>query len=100
MSEPARNADQWTEANRLLGGLASSVGSGVKASLGASIAPDDWSERAAILEFDGGLPREAAERFAREIAALGPNPSLASIAALDGRLRSIELRARSKGGGR
>ena len=54
--------------------------------------PDDWRERAAIMEYDGGLPREAAERLAREFAALGPLPSPGALAALDKQLQAIDAR--------
>jgi len=48
----------------------------------ATIDPEDWlavyDERAAIREFDGHLPRDAAEALAHEdaVAALGPRPEM------------------------
>jgi hypothetical protein len=100
MSKPAKDIEGWTEANRLLGDLFASIGSGVKASLGGgsdrqpSGYHDDWQERAAIMEYDGGLPREAAERFARELAALGRAPTPAALEAFDARLAAYVARRR------
>lgn len=93
MSEATPKLSAWAEANRLLGALSSSVGAAKPASLGRELAPaDDWEERAAIMEADGGLSRAEAEVFARELAALGPAPSLAAVAALDVRLCALDAR--------
>ena len=90
MSEVARKSAAWAEANRLLGGLAASVGNAMESRLGDGVEPDDWQERAAIMEHDGGLTREAAEQFARELAALGSEPSPEALAELDARLRAMD----------
>lgn len=99
MSEVSPKSSGWAEANRLLGALAASLGGEVEARLGSVEAqpadPDDWSERAAIMEYDGGLPREAAEAFARELATLGPQPSPKALAALDARLQAMDARRAS-----
>jgi hypothetical protein len=92
MSEGAPKSAAWAEANRLLGALAASVGNGVEARLGGAADADDWSERAAIMEFDGGLPRAAAERLAREFSALGPAPSPSALAVLDAQLLAMDMR--------
>lgn len=89
MTEAAPKTADWSEANRLLGDLAASLGVAIARPLGEA-SDDDWSERAAIMEYDGGLPREAAVRFARELAALGPEPSPEALAGLDRRLRALE----------
>lgn len=103
MSDRPSKPSPWAEANRLLGSLAASVGNAIEARLGAGVEPDDWQERAAIMQHDGGLPREAAEAFARELAALGPEPPPEALAALDARLRAIDARrvsSRPKAGAR
>lgn len=92
MCEASSKSAAWVKANQLLGALAASVGNAMEARLGDGVAPDDWQERAAIMEHDGGLPREAAEHFARELAALGPEPSPEALAALDDRLRAMDAR--------
>jgi len=54
---------------------------------------DEFEKRAAIMQYDGGLSRHVAERFAREIMELGDNPSPEAIASLDARLRAADARA-------
>jgi hypothetical protein len=98
MSKPLERSAAWDEANRLLGALAASIGGDKEARLGFVADPDDWRERAAIMEYDGGLLREAAERFAREFAALGPEPAPEALAALDKQLQAIDARRRSASG--
>ncbi|QCI68854.1 hypothetical protein [Phreatobacter stygius] len=57
-------------------------------------ATDDeaFAERAAIMEFDGGLPRTLAERFARALVALGPAPNPTAIADIDRQILDGEQR--------
>jgi hypothetical protein len=92
MCDRLSKSPAWADANRLLGALAASVGNAIESRLGDGVEPDDWQERAAIMEHDGGLPRAAAEAFARELAALGPAPSPEALAALDARLRAMDAR--------
>ncbi|WOJ90471.1 hypothetical protein RZS28_04015 [Methylocapsa polymorpha] len=56
----------------------------------------EFEERAGIMEFAGGLPRDVAERFAREIIELGDAPSPEAIANLDARLRVADARTRTE----
>ena len=100
MCKAAPKSAAWVEANQLLGALAASVGNAMEARLGDGVEPDDWQERAAIMEYDGGLPREAAERFARELAALGPQPSPEALAALDARLQAMDASRRPRASAR
>ncbi len=94
MSEPAPKTAAWAYANRLLDGLAASLGNKSRARLGG-VDLDDWQERAAIMEYDGGLSREAAERFARILAELGPASPPEALAAFDGQLRALDARPAS-----
>ncbi len=81
--------DLWRAADCLLDGLAQSVGARPGARLGGEKQDFD-PERSAIMEVDGGLSRDLAEQFARDLLALGPNPSPDAIAALDNRLLAAQ----------
>ena len=100
MTEAAQKSAAWLEANRLLGALSASMGSPIEARLGSVADPDDWQERAAIMEYDGGLPREVAERFARELAAMVPASSPGALAAIDAQLWALDARRPSSASAR
>lgn len=100
MTEAAQKSAAWLEANRLLGALAASMGSAIEARLGSAANPDDWQERAAIMEYDGGLPREVAERLARELAAMEPASSPEALAAIDAQLCALDARRPSSASAR
>jgi hypothetical protein len=91
LSEVAKNPPTWAEANRLLGALASSIRSDKASRLGGGDS-GDFEERAAIMEYNGGLSREVAELFARELATMGLEPSPEALAALDARLMALDAR--------